>query len=64
MNISNNQIIHIFSLLVMVIILIHNNTSKQRLKSVWNVACVIVILNIFRNMYKTYKKENIKVKVI
>ena len=65
MNISNHQILHIVGLLMMVIILIHNNTSKTPIKPLsWNVLCFIVILNILLNMYKTYNKENTKVKVI
>jgi len=65
MNISNHQILHIVGLLMMVIILIHNNTSKTPIKPLsWNILCFIVILNIIGNMYKTYQSEKNNTKVI
>jgi hypothetical protein len=56
---------HIVILIMFVIIFIYNNTSKHPLKPLsWNLIAVLFILNTLINIYRTYKKENIKVKVI
>jgi hypothetical protein len=65
MNISNHQIMHIVTIIIFVLLFIYNITRKNPLKSVtWNELYIFFIVITLIQIYKTYKKENTKVKVI
>lgn len=65
MNISNNQIMHIITIIIFVLLFVYNNTKKNPLKSVtWNELYIFFIVITLIHMYKTYQSENNNTKVI
>jgi hypothetical protein len=58
MNISNDQLMDIGIIIMLVIIFIYNNTSKHPLEPIsWNSFCLLFIGFMLLNIYRTYQKE-------